>query len=138
MTTQAVATFITFAGIAVIAGVFLFVLSRSGERADYAEVQPRAYGLRRWLLVVMLVGLFVVPALTLRSLPYSAAAAIAAPTVVEVTAHQWYWALDKTEVPAGRPIVFRLKSEDVNHGFGIYDEGNRLIAQVQAKTGASR
>jgi len=35
-------------------------------------------------------------------------------------------------VPADTPVVFDVTSRDVNHGFGIYDPGGRLVGQVQA------
>lgn len=46
MTTQAIAALITFVGIAVMLGVFLFVLLNSREEAPYEDVQPRAYAIR--------------------------------------------------------------------------------------------
>ena len=35
----------------------------------------------------------------------------------------------------GEPVEFRVTSADVNHGFGIYDESLRLLAQTQAMPG---
>ena len=135
MTIQGVASLITFVGIAAMVGVFLFVLSRSREEMPYDEVQPRAYGVRKWFFVVLLVGFFVVPALTLRDMPYSIDPADRSGMVIDVKAHQWYWTLSQQQIPANRPVIFRIESADVNHGFGIYDETKRLIAQVQAMPG---
>jgi cytochrome c oxidase subunit 2 len=135
MTIQLTAALISFVGIAALAGIYLFILSSSGEEAPYPEVQPRAYRVRKQLFYVLLVGFFLLPAVTLRSTPYSASADAAGSTIVDVTAHQWYWVMSQSEVPANRPVVFRVGSEDVNHGFGIYNEANRLIAQVQAMPG---
>jgi len=135
MTTQFVAAMISFVGIAGLIGVFLFVLFRTGERVPYEDVQPQAYTIRTRFFVLLLIGFVLVPALTLRSMPYSADSAAPGTTVVDVTAHQWYWTLSQEEVPVNRPVVFRVGSEDVNHGFGIYTEGNRLLAQVQAMPG---
>lgn len=80
-------------------------------------------------------GFVVVPALTLRDLPYSIADTGEPVTIVEITAHQWYWVVSRTEIPANQPIIFRAASQDVNHGFGIYDDSTRLIAQVQVMPG---
>jgi len=48
-----------------------------------------------------------------------------------VTAMQYAFELPAT-VPADTPVVFDVTSTDVNHGFGIYDPQDRLVAQVQA------
>ncbi len=135
MTIQLTAALISFVGVAGLICVFLFVLSGSGQEAPYPDVQPRAYRIRKRLFYVLLIGFFLVPAFTLRSTPYAASADAPDSTIVDVTAHQWYWTMSQAEVPADRPVVFRVGSEDVNHGFGIYNETNRLIAQVQAMPG---
>ena len=133
MTVQSIAAVISFIGIAGMALVFLFVLARSTRERDYADVQPRAYAIRKRFFYVLLAGFFLVPALTLRELPYSPDRSRA--EIVEVSAHQWYWVLSETDFKTNHPIIFRVVSEDVNHGFGIYDDANRLIAQVQAMPG---
>ncbi len=38
-------------------------------------------------------------------------------------------------LPAGALVEFRVSSQDVNHGFGIYDPENTLVAQVQSMPG---
>jgi cytochrome c oxidase subunit 2 len=134
MTIQGTAALISFAGIAAMVAVFLLVVARSGGEVPYADLQPKAYGIRRILFIVLLIGFFVIPVLTLRSMPY-AAAELPDAIVVDVMAHQWYWTVSQQELPAGRLVVFRVSSADVNHGFAIYDEESRLIAQVQAMPG---
>ena len=68
--------------------------------------------------------------------PYRTEAAVPASTaVVDVVGHQWYWEISQTEVPTGEPVVFRVTSADVNHGFAIYDPDMRLIGQTQAMPG---
>lgn len=135
MSIQFTATLISFVGIALLLCAFMYVIARSREQAPYSEVQPPAQRLRKQLFLVLLVGFFAVPALTLRSTPYSAAARTSDPIVVDVSAHQWSWRMSANVVLANRSVVFRVRSEDVNHGFGIYDEDNRLLAQVQAMPG---
>ncbi|MCC7232463.1 MAG: hypothetical protein IT242_05925 [Bacteroidia bacterium] len=39
------------------------------------------------------------------------------------------------ELPAGKTVEFRVTSNDVNHGFAIYDTQNQLIVQTQAMPG---
>jgi len=115
--------------------VFGLVLVKSRTTDDYAEIQPRASRIRTSLFWVLLVGFALATAITLRHMPYRVATALADPIVVEVTGHQWYWEMSRVEVPAQRPIVFRVGSADVNHGFGVYDPDLRLIGQVQAMPG---
>lgn len=135
MTIQMTAAIISFAGIGVVTGTFLFVVMRSRENEPYSVVQPRAYRLRSQLFLALLLLGLIVPALTLRSMPYHRARTVQDPLLVDVTAHQWYWELSRTSVEAHRPVLFRVGSADVNHGFGIYDSERRLIAQVQAMPG---
>ena len=135
MTIQTTALLMSLVGITALLGVFLYVARGAGEEAPYLEVQPRAYRIRKQLFYTLLVGFFLVPAFTLRSTPYSASSETPGATVVDVMAHQWYWLMSQADVPANRPVVFRVESKDVNHGFGIYNEANQIIAQVQAMPG---
>jgi cytochrome c oxidase subunit 2 len=41
-------------------------------------------------------------------------------------------------VPAGREIEFVLRSDDVNHGFGIYDPDGAFVAQAQVVPGKTQ
>jgi cytochrome c oxidase subunit 2 len=132
---QAVAALISFIGIAGMIAIFVYVLSKSGAESAYPEIQSKAYRLRSGLFAVLLVGFFVLPALTLRDMPYSLASELREPTIVDVTAKQWNWTLSREQVPANTPVVFRVETEDVNHGMAIYDPDSRLIAQVQAMPG---
>lgn len=135
MTIQMTAALISFAGITLVAGIFLFVAQRSRHDEPYAVIQPRAYRLRSRLFVLLLLVGLPVAAATLSDLPYSRAEAVRDPVPVDVTAHQWYWELSRQSVEAHRPVLFRVGSVDVNHGFAIYDGDRRLIAQVQAMPG---
>ena len=54
---------------------------------------------------------------------------------VHVTGGQWYWDIDKQEIPAGKTIIFNLHTKDVNHGFGVIDKSGRLLFQTQAMPG---
>lgn len=133
---QPLALNLTILFVAVVMAAFLYVAARAGSRRDYADVQPRAYRIRRywfWLLVVVATPVLLY---TLSELPYSAAAQNGGEAQkVKVTGHQWYWTLSTDQVSAGRPVVFDVTSADVNHGMGIYDAQMRLVAQTQAMPG---
>lgn len=38
-------------------------------------------------------------------------------------------------MPTGVPVVFHATSDDVSHGFGVYDPNGRLLFQTQAMPG---
>lgn len=126
---------VTVIVVAIIAAVFLYVALHSGQRAEYPAVQGRAYRYRAILFWGLIVAGVAIAGITLRELPYTPARAAALPQVVNATGHQWYWDLDRDTVVAGQPVEFHVTSGDVNHGFGIYDENTRLLAQVQAMPG---
>ncbi|MEO8029939.1 MAG: cytochrome oxidase [Gemmatimonadota bacterium] len=131
--------FTTLVGIAIVALGFLYVISQSGRpAAEPSAVQARAYGLRRWLfLVLIILGIEAMWA-TLHPFPIAPQRGPAgAPEVVEVTGHQWAWQLDDTPIHAGTPVEFAVTSADVNHGFGLYDDTDRLLVQTQAMPGVT-
>ena len=47
-----------------------------------------------------------------------------------VDAQQFAWQLNPSTVRVGVPVAFVTRSQDVNHGFGIY-KGHTFIAQIQ-------
>jgi len=129
---------ITLIGMGFVAAVYLYVFVRSGESADANAVKVRLYGIRPWWFA-LLVGIIVIAlATTLISLPYADThnrAKTAPDLTVDATAHQWYWMLSETELPVGKDIAFNVSAEDVNHGFAIYDDKDRLLVQTQAMPG---
>lgn len=132
---QEIAWYITVILISLLAIVFLRVLWTSNTQAPYAEVARRAYAFRG-LLFWLVIGIGVVITLsTLIPWPHASLAAPGAAEVVEVTGSQWHWALSKTRFQVGKTLEFRVTSQDVNHGFAIYDSKLRLLAQVQAMPG---
>jgi cytochrome c oxidase subunit 2 len=93
-------------------------------------VTAAGYRLRRGWLWVLAAAAAAAFALSLPEFPYGKPATPAGQHYA-VTAMQYSFELPST-VPADSPIVFDVISNDVNHGFGIYDPKDRLIAQVQA------
>src|SRR5690606_16771887 len=81
------------------------------------------------------ITILVVAALgTLRQLPYDQPVYGEAvePIIVDVKALQFGWDMSQTEFKVGEPVEFHVTSQDVTHGFGIYNEDKTLIAQTQA------
>lgn len=127
---------ITLALMALIAAVFGFVIVNSKKvEADYPSITKKWYGVRgKWFLFLLTVGILVT---------YLSTNPFPIPNqeknyqeseyqVVEVGSHQWYWTMTPNTVEAGKPVAFLVTAEDVNHGFGIYNENMELVGQTQA------
>jgi len=124
---------LTLLCLAVLVSVFGYVITRSTEVSDYAEVQRKWYAIRgKWFLCLAVFGIGVSLA-TLLPFPVAAQhSATAGASPVNVVGHQWYWTIDDTEYEVGETIEFRVTSADSTHGFGIYDESGALLTQTQA------
>lgn len=136
MTLQDEVWWITLVGIGGITLVFLHVISQATRQADASRVQARAYAIRRWLFVALIVLGVGVTAATLAPFPIpDQHASSQARHVVKAVGHQWFWELSRGPIKVGVPVEFQVTSADVNHGFGIYDGSGRLLAQTQAMPG---
>ncbi len=126
---------ITLVLVGLLAVVFVSVLWRaSAPAAAGSTANPSRYRMPLlWLLVVVGIGATYG---TLSVWPYGpGGAASGEPMTVTVTAAQWSWDISQTELPAGKLIVFAVTSNDVNHGFGIYNPDLKMLTQVQAMPG---
>jgi cytochrome c oxidase subunit 2 len=127
------------AGTVVLALVIIWVAVRGRSApAPIDQVTGPAYRIRRTWFVALLVLAAVALVLTLPQMPYASirledAGGEAMP--VRLHAAQWTWEMTPGSVPSGRPIRFRVTSEDVNHGFAIYDPNETIVGQVQAMPG---
>ena len=138
MTIQDEVWAVTLAGIALVALVILYVISQAPRRADATEVQTGASAIRRWLFVALILLGIGVAAATLAPFPIpDQHASSENRQVVKVVGHQWGWRVSPGPIRAGLPVEFQVTSADVNHGFGIYDANDRLLAQTQAMPGVT-
>ena len=136
MTLQDEVWSITLAGIGGVALVFLYVISQAARQAEPAQVEARAYAIRRWLFLALIILGVGVSGATLAPFPIpNQHAPSQARQVVRAVGNQWFWKLSPGPLRAGVPVEFQVTSADVNHGFGIYDGGGRLLAQTQAMPG---
>jgi len=125
---------ISLALIALVAASFLLVVRTSGHipgdhgaRADIEKIRRGSF----WILVAL--GI-VVTFVSLRPYPHSTAAQVG-DTVLNVTGSMWSWDIDKKVVLAGTPVVFRVTSSDVNHGFAIANAEGTILFQTQGMPG---
>lgn len=120
---------IAYLVVIVVGAVLALVLGNSTflrKPIDREQVERRE---QKWLIVVvaMLVALLFA---TIFFAPYGRSAPKDAQNVA-VTAQQFGWIITPSRLKANVPVVFTLRSKDVNHGFGLYDAGDTLLAQVQ-------
>lgn len=133
--TLQIAVVAVFAALALVFGaVFLVVGLSSRREIPFERVQATGYRLRKGWLALLAVVLVCGLGISFFFLPYSGRAS-ASRTVVKVSGGQFFWSLVPDRVPAGSHVRFDVTSVDVNHGFGLYDPGGRLLGSVQAMPG---
>ena len=136
MTLQDKVWLMTLAGIGSVALVFLYVISQATRQADASQVEVRAYAIRRWFFLGLIVLGVGVAGATLAPFPIpNQHAPSQARQAVKAVGRQWFWELSPGPIKVGVPVEFQVTSADVNHGFGIYDRSGRLLAQTQAMPG---
>jgi cytochrome c oxidase subunit 2 len=114
--------------------VFLYVARSASVAGNADEVAAASARWRRIALATFIVIATPLLTLSLMRMPYGGADDANA-VVINATGNQWAWAVDSTSVSVGQPVRFMVTGSDVNHGFGIFDPGGRLVAQTQAMPG---
>lgn len=137
--------FLALAGITTIVFTYIFFSSRKA-----VESQGMANPLKKrfWFLLILFVVLGIFASVTIPKSPYYLFADETPTKVYHVAAMQFAFLIsekaidllkpsgdDNIELPVDELVEFRVTSLDVNHGFAIYNESNRLITQVQAMPG---
>ena len=136
MTIQGTAWLLTIGGIFLLSVLFAVTALRNQKSPNAEALVNRSYRIRTWAFWIIVAGVTPVMLYTLTLLPYGAAAHDDGNVqTVEVTGRMWQWDIDPGKVEADRPVRFRVTSEDVNHGFAIYDAEQTLLAQTQAMPG---
>ena len=133
---QNIAWVVSLTLIAILIGVFVSVIRKSGLpelKPNDGKSSARWRNRTFWTLTVLFIP---ITAYSLAHLPYvQADAANNDALVVEATGYQWRWELSQQTIPVNTLIEFRVTSADVNHGFGIYDDKLQLHTQTQAMPG---
>jgi len=131
---QSIAVLITSVLLILLTLCFFWVLRRTAVRAPLENLAPGAYKLRNRLFVLVLLVGALVTGFTLLPWPHDAHATQVT-RHIDVKARQWAWELSDQTARVGEVIEFRVTSEDVNHGFALYDGQQRMVAQIQAMPG---
>jgi cytochrome c oxidase subunit 2 len=116
-----------------LAALAVFVSTR-GRRAVDVERLTHRETTWLWIVLVLLLALLLA---TIVFVPYGAEAKDGR-QVVRVTARQFAFDIRPARIEAAVPAEFRLTAPDVNHGFGVYDEDDVLIFQVQVMPGKTQ
>ncbi len=130
---------IAVTGIALVALIFVYIISQAGKPADEAATRKSAQTantLRVWLFWILMAGFLGGSWATLHQFPVARQQGpLDAAQVVEVTGHMWYWDMQPASVKAGSAVAFRVTSADVNHGFALYSPDGHIVTQTQAMPG---
>lgn len=131
MTTTGAIIAVSYA-VAVLLGLAVsFVVWRSTRGHEAGEAALERYSHREGIwLVIVLAALFALLLATIFYTPYGQSAG-PGKQVVRVTGVQFAWAVQPGELKAGVPVEFVAETSDVTHGFGVYDEQDVLLFQVQ-------
>ena len=123
-------------GMGLVALGFIHVIIQAGKPADdaaRAKSARTARSLQAALFVVLLVGFIAGSWATLRHFPIPPQhGTLDARQVVDVVGRQWSWQMTPTTVTTGSPVEFRVRSDDVNHGFALYAPDGHIVIQTQA------
>ena len=122
--------FLILAGAAVLVMLGVALSTRMPPLAQ-SDVTRQGYAFRRVWLMVLGVAIIASFALSLPSFPYPTASQSRTLPHYAVVAQQFSFRLPPT-IPINTDVIFDVTSKDVNHGFGIYDPNDELVAQVQA------
>lgn len=95
--------------------------------ADVEKIRHRENG----YAIGIVIALVVLMGISASAIPYGESAEPDA-QVVDVRGFQFGWQLTPNSVQAGRQVEFQTRSQDVQHGFGVYD-GTKLLVQVQVQ-----
>jgi cytochrome c oxidase subunit 2 len=119
----------------VVALIALAVVASTRVRGEpdtrrLAEREKAWFVLAVVILTVLLFG-------TIFFTPYGRSAGSDA-QVMEVKALQYAWLVPPTPIEAGKPVEFRLTSQDVSHAFAVFTSSWKLLFQVQVLPGAEQ
>lgn len=120
-----------------LAAAFVWI-ALDARTEDWDGVYKRAGLLRRRWFLGLLAFAIVAFAVSMTWLPYQfvrAAQLPGQPLAVAVTGQQYAFTLDTECLPTDKPIEFSVTSNDVTHGFAIYDPNGHIVGQTQAMPG---
>ena len=130
---------VSYTIVCVVAIVLLVVVAAStrGRRSlDAPALRRLGEREKTWfaIVIVLLVALLFA---TIFFTPYGRSAGPDA-QIEKIKGLQFAWLVPGKPLQAGRPVEFRLTSDDVSHGFGVYTSSGRFLFQVQVMAGKTQ
>jgi cytochrome c oxidase subunit II len=101
------------------------------DREDNVDTHRLAEGEKGWFIFAV-IALGILALSTLAFIPYGDNAAAKGQQQVSVDGRQFAWVMNPSTIEAGTPVRFKVTASDVNHGFGVYNDDNILLFQIQA------
>jgi cytochrome c oxidase subunit 2 len=136
MNPTALAITIAYSAVVLVAAVAIIVVWRSTHsferfRRDTTDTDRLAHAEKGWFIFAV-AALAVLLLATLAFIPYGDNAAASGQQDVTVEAQQFAWTVTPSTIRARQPVRFTVQSDDVNHGFAVYNDDNVLLFQIQA------
>ncbi|MCO6465649.1 MAG: hypothetical protein J5I53_03445 [Bradyrhizobiaceae bacterium] len=129
---------IALTGMSLVALGFLLIIFRASKQADEATraaSNATARKLKTWMFGILLLIFVSGSWATLHDYPIVFQDGSSGQQAVTVVGRMWSWDVIPDTIRTGVPIEFQVTSEDVNHGFAIYDPNGRILSQTQAMPG---
>ena len=136
MITTGVVLTVAFTIVCAVGLIVLLLVAASTRGPMTLEIERIRHAERSWFVVAVVILIAILVA-TIAFTPYGRSAGRDA-QVVDIQAFQFAWVIPSTPLKAGRQVEFRLTSKDVNHSFGVYTAGGKLLFQVQVMPGKSQ
>lgn len=145
-----IAGIVTLVGAIAIFLITTWLISGAKPAQSAESVTSRLYKVRGQYFLLLMAVLVIMLFVTLSNLPYRSLATAEPEYIVPVSGRLWSWSIGPIQdrdgnpvqagtgpmvLPLGKSLEFQVTAEDVNHGFGIYDEAGQLLAQTQAMPG---
>lgn len=149
LTVQNLAAGISLAAAVLIISAVVYLILTSSKKEDTKKATKKVERFRSRYFIALVIVAVAGFVWSMSFLPYAKKTAQPEETYT-VVAMQWAWKMGPGEleveprefsgsndltVPAGKLLRFNVTSQDVNHGFGIYDSEGRMLAQTQAMPG---
>ncbi|WP_217915264.1 hypothetical protein [Miltoncostaea marina] len=121
---------VSFLAIALVVWIWRSTLPARPRRTDETDTHRLAHREKAWFAIAV-ASLGVLLLATLPFIPYGDNSAEAGQQRVEVNSIQFAWDMEPRTVTAGTPVRFTVTTADVNHGFGVYNDDNVMLFQIQ-------
>jgi cytochrome c oxidase subunit 2 len=143
---------VTLVGAIAIAAITSWLIASTQVVESAETVIARFYRFRTRYFFLLALALVIMLWVTLPKMPYRNMVSVEPEYIVPVTGKIWSWEIgpvrdrdgnllqaegEALALPVGQAVEFQVTAEDVNHGFGIYNQAGQMVAQTQAMPGYS-